>query len=147
MPRRRGTGGVRMMIGTERTSVQLRDTCAYDVIFNINRIFPNLNSVGSTRIGQLKVVNRPSSFIFRVVRGDIGMSSLSFVHRHTNFGQMSRCTKRFLEELFVSFGVQFFVSNLDKIQVRDGAVQVRFTPGPNPPGPPGPNPPRQTIDN
>ena len=65
--------------------------------------------------GQLKVVNRSSSFRFRYVRRDIVMSSLSSVHRHTNFGRMSRCTKRFLEELFIASGVQFFVSNLDKI--------------------------------
>ena len=48
-------------------------------------------------------------------------------HRHIAttvcFGQMSRCIKRFLEELLISSGVQFFVLK----------IQARFTPGPNPP--------------
>ena len=34
VPRRRGTGGVRRMIGKVIESVQLRDTCAYGVILN-----------------------------------------------------------------------------------------------------------------
>ena len=67
------------------------------------------------------------------MHGDIGTSSSKYVHRLICFGQMSRCIKRFLEELLISSGVQFFELNLDKIQVREWAVQVRCTPGPNPP--------------
>ena len=39
-------------------SAQLRDVCAYDVIFNFNRLLPNLNPFGSTQEGQVTVVNR-----------------------------------------------------------------------------------------
>ena len=69
------------------------------------------------------------------MHGDIciGISSSKSVHRHICFGQMSRCIKRFLEEPLISSGVQSFVLNLDKIQDRECAVQVRVTPGPNPP--------------
>ena len=115
VPRRRGTGGVRWMTGTDIISVQFRDTCAYDAPFDFNRILPNLNSLYSTQQRQLKVVNRPSSFRFRLVHGDFGMSSWIFVYRHIYFGQVSLCTERILEELLISFGGQFFVSNLDKI--------------------------------
>ena len=96
-------------------SVQLRDICAYDVIFNFNRLLPNLNPFGSTQEGQVTVVNWTSSFRFRCIREDLGMSSSKFVYRQIYFGQMSRCIHRFLEELFISFGVQFFDLNLDKI--------------------------------
>ena len=40
---------------------------------------------------------------------------------------------RAVNSRLISSGVQFFVLNLDKIQVRECAVQVRVTPGPNPP--------------
>ena len=103
---------------TDDISVQLRDICAYDIIFNFNRLLPNLNlnPFDSTQQeGQVTVVNRTSSFRFRCIREDIGMSSSKFVYRLIYFGQMSRCIHRFLEELFISFGVQFFDLNLDKI--------------------------------
>ena len=97
-------------------SVQLRDICAYDIIFSFKRLLPNVRPRNRGE-GQVTVVNRTSSFRFRCKRVDIGMSSSKSVYRQIYFGQMSRCTgiHRFLEELFISFGVQFFDLNLDKI--------------------------------